>query len=385
VGYATAQAWAIRPARPGETGPAELVPHTVELNAPAEDELLVAPVYGCWEGNMGHAIAREPIDVCRARGEEHVVLGNAAAVRVLRSGAAVRGLREGDCAILICNGEEDRYGFPISILGYDCPRSVGCLSKRMIVNQRQLVKVPPDTIHSLAQWAAFSLRYVTAWANWQLAYGVLRLQIAESMLPEPRVCGWGGGVTLAELELAVRQGCHAVMISGRPEQLRARCDERITILDRRQFPALQFDPKRFDSEVVYRDQYRAAEQSFLTWVAEHTNDEGFNVILDYIGEPVHRASLKALARNGVIATAGWKHGMNLRVLRAKECIDRHQHIHTHYANHEQASQAVRFALETGWVPVVDSRVYGFEEIPELAQNYAAGKVGYFPCFAVDPE
>ena len=50
---------------------------TISLPALADDELLVEPLFDCWEGNMSHALARWPIDVCRQRGEERVVLGSA--------------------------------------------------------------------------------------------------------------------------------------------------------------------------------------------------------------------------------------------------------------------------------------------------------------------
>jgi NADPH:quinone reductase-like Zn-dependent oxidoreductase len=385
MGYASVEAWVIRPAESAGSGSAEMERRTIELRGLSDGEVLAAPLYGCWEGNMGHAVARDPIDVCRARGEDYVVLGNAATVRVLETGPGVSELREGDRAILICNGDVDRYGFPSSILGYDCPGSVGCLSKRMVLKERQLVKLPPDTRYSMAQWAAFSLRYVTAWANWQLAYGVLRLQVPAELLPVPHVCGWGGGVSLAELDLAARVGCRALMLSSRAEQLRTSCGDRLEIIDRNTFPDLHFDPKRFDADREYREAYRRSEELFLRELDAYTGGEGINIFLDYIGEPVHRATLKALARNGVIATAGWKHGMHLRILRAKECIERHQHVHTHYANRAQALEAVRFAESNEWMPSVDPRLYAFDEIPELARDYAAGGLGYFPCFAVNPE
>ena len=40
---------------------------------------------------------------------------------------------------------------------------------------------------------------MTAWSNWELAYGTLRLLLNENDLPHPQVWGWGGGVTLGEL------------------------------------------------------------------------------------------------------------------------------------------------------------------------------------------
>jgi len=77
--------------------------------------------------------------------------------------------------------------------------------------------------------------------------------------------------------------------------------------------------------------------------------------------------------------------MNSWFIRAIECIDRHQHLHTHYARYSEGVQAVRFAMANNWLPQVDERVYTFEEIPELARNYQAGNFTYFPCYSIHGE
>ena len=120
-------------------------------------------------------------------------------------------------------------------------------------------------------------------------------------------------------------------------------------------------------------------------VDDLTNGRGVNIFLDYVGSPVIRATLRAMARQGVLATAGWKEGMHLWFLRAVECIDRHQHGHTHYARYAGGVQAVRFTVANEWLPTVDPRVYTFDEIPELAEAYDRGDFTYFPCFSVNPE
>ena len=62
--------------------------------------VLVEPIIGCWEANMAHALARKPIDICRERGEEKVVLGNSGVVRVVKVGAAVTTARVGDVCMV---------------------------------------------------------------------------------------------------------------------------------------------------------------------------------------------------------------------------------------------------------------------------------------------
>src|SRR5262249_43956449 len=146
-------------------------------------EVLAEPLYGCWEGNMGHAMDRQPVDICRQRGEDKVVIGNAGVVRVRECGAGVTTVRPGEHAIIFCTGVEDRWGYPDKILGYDAPGSMGCLSTLMRLRERQLIPIPEGTRHTLPQWAAFSLRYITAWANWELACGVFHLSVPKDDCP----------------------------------------------------------------------------------------------------------------------------------------------------------------------------------------------------------
>src|SRR5436190_1985137 len=64
------------------------------IRPPERGEVLVEPLYGCWEGNMGHAVARRPVDLCRDRREDTVVIGNAGVVRVVDTGPDVTAARE---------------------------------------------------------------------------------------------------------------------------------------------------------------------------------------------------------------------------------------------------------------------------------------------------
>jgi len=107
-----------------------------------------------------------------------------------------------------------------------------------------------------------------------------------------------------------------------------------------------------------------------------------NIFLDFVGAPVFRATLKALAREGVIATAGWKEGMLIDLVRATECIARHQHIHTHYARYSQGVAAIEFAEKNDWLPPLEDKIYGFDEIPQLFRDYHDDKVGWFPIYKV---
>lgn len=349
-----------------------------------EHEVLVEPIYGSWEGNMNHAIKREPVDICRQREEERVVIGNAGVVRVLKIGKSVKTIKENDLCIVFCNGVSDRLGYPAKIYAYDAVGTVGLLAKQTKLHERQLIPVPHNTRHSLQQWAAFSLRFVTAWANWKLAYGCWQLQSAEDTSLTSFVWGWGGGVTLAELMLAKLSGCEAAMISSQDERLKLIESLGIVPIDRRAFYDLKFDQEKSRSEPEFRKKYLDAESAFLEIVQEQTRGQGVSIFVDFIGLPVFRATVKSLGRPAVITTAGWKDGMNLSTVRAIECMNWHVHVHTHYARYAEALEAVSFAEERAWMPPLDDQVYDWESIPQLAEAYAAGEIStYFPIFQVN--
>lgn len=113
----TTEAWVLYQApedvKPDTLQSAVLKRESFSFPAPNDHEVLVEPIYGCWEGNMSHAIARTPIDVCRHRGEEKIVLGNAGVVRILHTGRAVTALRPSDYAVVFCNGLPDADGYPV--------------------------------------------------------------------------------------------------------------------------------------------------------------------------------------------------------------------------------------------------------------------------------
>ena len=359
-----------------------------EINLPEveAEQCLVESVYGCWEGNMSHAIDREPVDVAKQRNEDFVVLGNAGVVRVLQVGEQVTTVKKGQFAVLFCNGVWDKWGFPIKIFGYDAPGTIGLLAKRTVLHQQQVIPIPDNSRYTLKQWAAFSLRYITAWSNWQQAHGCWRVQMTQSDCPSPFVWGWGGGVTWAELTLARFSGARVTMISGNPKRLRAIRRAGMNAVDRRAFPYLDYDSARYRSDEAYRDRYLESERVFLRTVDEQTNETGVSIFLDYVGSPVTRATIKSLSRQGVVATAGWKEGMKIQHIRAIECIERHTHVHTHYARYSQGRAAVQFAENTGWMPddTVDMDVYDFTEIPVLHKDYTSGHThSYFPIFEIN--
>lgn len=378
----TTEAWVL-PRGPSEPVPGELALARYSFADLEPDEVLAEPIYGCWEGNMTHALERRPIDICRHRGEEQVVLGNAGVVRVLKTGRGVRALREGDVCGLISAGELDRAGYPKKILAYDAPGTMGVLAKQMKLREFQLFRIPGDTRHSLAQWAAYTVRYATAWDNWKTALGAWRLQMADQEYRPVHVWGWGGGVALGELLLAKAAGFRATLICSTDERMDLCRRLGIEPFDRRPYLDLQFDEPCFKKDLSFRRRYVQAERAFLSEVEQRTGGDGVSIFIDNIGGPVYRATLNALGRQGVIATSGWKHGMVLPVVRARECINRHIHVFTHGARYELG--AIDYAEEHGWLPPVDGPVCEWSDIGDLARAYGSGALdAYFPMFQINP-
>jgi NADPH:quinone reductase-like Zn-dependent oxidoreductase len=279
----------------------------------------------------------------------------------------------------------DDLGFTKKVYAYDAPHTIGLLAKKTKIHEKGVIPIPKNSYFSLKQWACFSIRYVTAWANWKAAYGCFRAVLPPEECPRPFVWGWGGGTTLAELELSKHYGCSAAMISSTEERLDLIRQKGITPIDRRNFMNLSFDEKRYQIESGYKKEYQDAEEAFLQIVKEHTQGKGISIFIDFLGLPVIRASLKALACPGVLATAGWKAGMRVSHFRAIECMNWHMHVHTHYARYNDGLEAARFAEERGWMPEVNDHVYPWEDIPRLAMDYTQEKTStYFPLFSVNP-
>ncbi|HWU89230.1 MAG TPA: zinc-binding dehydrogenase [Kofleriaceae bacterium] len=382
------EAWVLHEGADGAAAqPAELSREELTIAPLGPQEVLARPIYGCWEGNMYHALSRSPIDVCRFRGEAKLVPGNAGVVEVLETSRDVTKVRAGDLCIVFPNASPDRYGYMQRAYAYDAPGTMGILARITRMPEHCVIPIPKGTRHSLRQWAAFSARYVTAWANWNVSLGCWRTQMTPEDMASPHVWAWGGGVALAELTLAARHGARVAMLASRADRLALLQALGIEAIDRRRFDGLSYDEARYAEDAEYRQRYKAAEKAFLSLVSERTGGEGVSIFIDNLGTPVYRATLKALARQGVITTCGWRHGMNLAVVRATESIARHIHVFTHFARYAEGLAATRWAEEHDWMPPDEPRgVYAWEDIPRLAEDYAEDRVAsYFPLYQINPE
>jgi len=355
----------------------------------SEKEVLAEPIFGGWESNMTHALQRNPVDVCRKRGETKVVLGNSGIVRVLKTGSRVTRVKEGDLCIFFGFSPTNlvnRLGYVDTYFafGYDEPGTIGMLAKQTKLVERQLFPIPPNSEFSLHQWPILSVRFSTAWSNWKVASGCWYAQVAKEEYPSPYVFGWGGGVALGELLLAKKQGFKVAMTSSNDNRLEFIKNLGITPIDRRNFPDLNYDPEKYESDREYRKKYLASLRIFRNIIDEITEGEGVSIFIENIGLPVYPATLRVLARPGIITTTGWKEGMYLEINRASECHSRHIHIFTHGFALSEDHECVNYANENKWIPDNDPPIYDWEDIPQLAHDFANGKINsYFPTFQVN--
>lgn len=338
---------------------------------------------------MDHALTRSPIDVCSSRGEDAVVLGNLGVVRVLKlngdaPGVRVR-VREGDLCLLMPFGKLDRFQYAELAYAYDCPHTIGLLAKRSKLDVRLLLPIPPDTAHSLPQWAAYG-RYFTAWDNWQKAYGCWRTQVPDDPPENHLVFGWGGGVAFAELMLARRAGFRVAMTAGSDARLAFLRENGIIAVDRRRFPDLSLPSRRRKRpDPDWHERRLISVNGFLDVVKELSDGYGAAIFVDNIGEPLYDVTLSALAREGVITTCGWKAGMRLSHLRGAESIARHLHVNTHVWRLPDSPRILDFMETESWTaPEGSETIYDFDKVPELADDYASGAIGsYFPLYRVN--
>lgn len=384
------EAWVLNEGEKNESWESLFKKETISFDDVSGTEILVEPLFGGWEANMTHALQRNPVDLCRKRREPKVVLGNSGVVRVLKTGPEVTRVKEGDLCVFFGfspNHRVNRLGFVDTYFafGYDEPGTIGMLAKQTKLVEHQLFPIPGNKKIPLQQWPIFSVRFSTAWSNWKVASGCFRSQVSKENYPSPYIFGWGGGVALGELLMAKKHGFKTAMIASSDARLEYIKNLGITPVDRRAFPDLYYDAEKYESDRGYRKKYLTSLRIFRNIVSEITDGEGVSIFIENIGLAVYSASLRVLARPGVITTSGWKEGMNLDINRAQECHCRHIHVFTHGFGLSEARECIDYANENNWIPGDNTPVYDWEEIPQLAHDFVNGKIdSYFPTFKVNP-
>jgi NADPH:quinone reductase-like Zn-dependent oxidoreductase len=311
------------------------------------------------EHNIDHAATADTVNIAEARGGK-IYPGNSAVGEVIAVGDAVKRFRVGDIGITHCNGEPDRFGYPLRIWAYDQPGSLGWYAEEAVVGEWQLVPAPLACGLNLWEIAALPLRAPTAYHMWRRALGIHRLKVSREHQAVLNVLGFGGGVSELFLMLARSEGHRAFFCSGSPERRAALEAQGIAGIDQKAF-------HRFASP--------ADVTAFTQHVKRLTGGEGMHIVCDMLRGPVFPAGLAAAARQGVNVSSGWQLSQwveyNSTLLSVKQVtID-----HTHYETIEGCAAATEL-YGSVFKPTIHREIYSFEDLPrafhEMHENRQTG-------------
>lgn len=323
----------------------------LELRAvgPRDVRMKVLAVSG--EHNIQHAATADTVNIAELRGGK-IYPGNSALGEVVEVGSDVTKFSAGDIVVTHCNGEPDRYGFPVRIWAYDMPDSIGWYGQEAVVGDWQLVKAPIDCGLSLWEMAALPLRAPTAYHLWRRAIGMFRVKVPYERRALMNVMSFGGGVGELFLMLAKAEGHEAYFCSGTKDRRDAL--EKLGI-------------KGIDQKAYNRFKGKADVKAFRNDVKKLTDGEGMHLVCDMLRGPVFEAGLSVAARCGVNVSAGWQLSQvvtyNSTIQSAKQVtID-----HTHYETPEGCDAATELYGKV-FKPTIHKEVYSFADLPRCMQE-----------------
>jgi NADPH:quinone reductase-like Zn-dependent oxidoreductase len=275
-------------------------------------------------------------------------------------GRNVSRFKPGDVVLTHCNGDPDRFGYPLRIWAYDQPDSIGWYAEEAVVGEWQLIPAPLDCGLDFWEIAALPLRAPTAYHLWRRAIGIFRVKVSREHLAELNVLGFGGGVSELFLMLARHEGHRAFFCSGSPERRAALEKLGITPIDQKQF-------NRFAG----RDDLKA----FTAEVKRLTGGEGMHLTCDMLRGPVFAAGVAAAAREGVNVSAGWQLAKSIQYDSAGASVKQLTLDHTHYDTLIGCAAATDLYGKV-FKPTVHKEIYAFEDLPramlEMHRNTQTG-------------
>jgi crotonyl-CoA carboxylase/reductase len=303
------------------------------------------------EHNIDHAVLADTVNISEARGGK-IYPGNSALGEVLQVGREVTRFEPGEIVITHCNGQPDKYGYPLRIWAYDQPDSIGWYAEEAVVGDWQIIPAPLRCGLNLWEIAALPLRAPTAYHLWRRALGMYRLKVSRERQAVLNVLSFGGGVGECFLMLARAEGHNAFFCAGSPERRAAL--EKLGIIG--------IDQKAFNRFKTKDDVKRFAKAC-----KELTENESMHLVCDMLRGPVFEAGLSAAARMGVNVSAGWQLSQvvtyNSTLQSAKQVtID-----HTHYETVEGCWAATELYGKV-FKPTVHKEVYGFEDFPRCIRE-----------------
>ncbi len=311
------------------------------------------------EHNVDHAALADTVNITQSRGGK-IFPGNSALGEVVEVGSGVKRFKPGDIVITHCNGEPDRYGYPLRIWAYDQPESVGWYSEAAVVAEWQLIHAPLKCGLNLWEIAALPLRAPTAYHLWRRAIGIWNLKVSREQRAVLNVLSFGGGVGELFLMLAKNEGHNAFFCSGSRERREALEKLGIVGIDQKAF-------NRFKT----KDDVKA----FSKEVKRLTGDEGMHVVCDMLRGPVYEAGLAVSARCGVNVSAGWQLSTNVTYNSPLLSVKQVTLDHMHYETVIGCAAATELYGKV-FKPTVHKEIYSFEDLPrcfeEMHKNTQTG-------------
>jgi NADPH:quinone reductase-like Zn-dependent oxidoreductase len=303
------------------------------------------------EHNISHAALADTVNISAARGGK-MYPGNSALGEVTEVGGEVTRFKVGDIVLTHCNGDPDRYGFPLRIWAYDQPDSIGWYSEAAVVGDWQLIHAPLQCGLSVWEMAALPLRAPTAYHLWRRAIGIWQVKVPREQRAVLNVLSFGGGVGELFLMLAKAEGHNAFFCAGSAERRAALQEMGIGGIDQKAFNRFKGkeDVKAFNKECK-----------------RLTDGEGMHIVCDMLRGPVFEAGLAVSARCGVNVSAGWQLSQvvsyNSTLMSAKQVtID-----HTHYETIPGVAAATELYGKV-FKPTIHKEIYSFADLPRCMQE-----------------
>jgi crotonyl-CoA carboxylase/reductase len=311
------------------------------------------------EHNVDHAALADTVNIAALRGGK-IFPGNSAVGEVIAVGGEVSRFKPGDVVVTHCNGEPDKYGFPLRIWAYDQPESVGWYGEEAIVGDWQIIPAPLDCGLNLWEMAALPLRAPTAYHLWRRGHDIFRVKIPREKLSHLNVLGFGGGVSELFLMLAKHEGHRAFFCSGSPAR-RAHLEKQ--------------GIQGIDQAAFHRFAGEGDVKAFVKEVKRVTGGEGMHIVCDLLRGPVFAAGVAALAREGVNVSAGWQLDKKIGYDSAGLSVKQITLDHTHYETIEGCNACTEL-YGSVFRPTVHEEIYAFEDVPralsEMHRNVQTG-------------
>jgi len=311
------------------------------------------------EHNVDHAAIADTVNIAQLRGGK-MYPGNSAVGEVIACGVEVTRFEVGDVVLTHCNGEPDRYGFPLRIWAYDQPDSVGWYAEKAVVAEWQIIPAPLACGLTLWEIAALPLRAPTAYHLWRRALGIFRVKVPYERRQRLNVLGFGGGVSELFLMLAKSEGHDAFFCSGSAAR-RASLEQRgIRGIDQTAFQRF----READHVKAFRNEVRVL-----------TRGEDMHIVCDMLRGPVFTAGFAVTAREGVNVSAGWQLSKVLEYDSALASVRQITLDHTHYETIPGCEAATELYGRV-FKPTIHSEIYGFADLPrcmhEMHKNTQTG-------------